>query len=326
VFGTAVLTDRQIGEELEVPKTAVAPTIDGTMDDVWVEAAPFQQNSFDNIGSPGNWPDSYEDLAARDWAMYDDANMYLFIEAWDDILIDTHANTYERDCFEIYFDGDNSKGAAYDNVNDMQLRIGHAYTEAAQIDAQSYFGRDGVEFVNVDRDAAGWVPYGWNLEVKLPLAGIFVEPVADGLFGFEIQGNDNDATGRDAISKWWLETGDASWNNASSFGTAYTSSRVINGSAVENRTPQAGNFSLGKNYPNPFNPTTTIPYSLKKSGRVRLSVFDMMGKEVAVLIDGVRPEGADVVRFDGSDLSSGIYFYKLQTADNVSTGKMTMVK
>ncbi|MDM7924900.1 MAG: T9SS type A sorting domain-containing protein, partial [bacterium] len=207
---------------------------------------------------------------------------------------------------------------AYDNVNDMQLRFGHAYTDPSQIDAQSYFGRDGVEFVNVDTDL------GWNLEVKLPLAGIFLEPVENTEFGFEIQGNDNDGTARDAINKWWTEVGDPSWNNASTFGTAYLSPRLA--TAVDEQAPVARNFGLSQNYPNPFNPTTTVPYSLKSAGKVRLSVFNMMGREVAVLVDGIMPAGSHTAQFTANNLSSGIYFCKLQTADNVMTTKMTLVK
>ena len=85
-------------------------------------------------------------------------------------------------------------------------------------------------------------------------------------------------------------------------------------------------FNLSQNYPNPFNPTTTIAYSLKSNGTVRLSVYDLMGKEVAVLVDEVQSAGHHEVQFDGANLTGGIYFYKLQTADEVITRKMTLVK
>jgi hypothetical protein len=85
-------------------------------------------------------------------------------------------------------------------------------------------------------------------------------------------------------------------------------------------------FNLSQNYPNPFNPTTTIAYSLKANGAVRLSVYDMMGKEVAVLVDGLQAAGNHEVQFSGANLTSGIYFYKLQTAAQVITRKMTLVK
>lgn len=323
-FGTAVLTDRPISEVLEVPFTETAPEIDGNFEvALWENAVPFQINSFDNGGTPGNWPDSYEDNFGRFWAMYDNDNFYMFFEGWDDIIQDVHANTYERDCFEVYFDGDNSKAEAYDTVNDMQLRFGHWATADTDIDGGGVYATaaPGIEFVNLDTDL------GWNLEVKFPMANIQLEPVANTEFGFEVQQGDNDGTAREAVTKWWTEVGDPSWNNTSGWGTAYLSERHVNkGVAVDENAPVARNFGLAQNYPNPFNPTTTVPYSLKSAGKVRLSVFDMMGREVAVLADGIMPAGSHTAQFSANNLSSGIYFCKLQTADNVMTTKMTLMK
>jgi hypothetical protein len=96
---------------------------------------------------------------------------------------------------------------------------------------------------------------------------------------------------------------------------------------VEQKTQALpGQYNLCQNYPNPFNPTTTIDYTLKVNGKVRLSVYDLTGKEVAVLADGIRSAGNHEVRFDGASLTSGIYFYKLRTAEQVITRKMTLVK
>ncbi len=85
-------------------------------------------------------------------------------------------------------------------------------------------------------------------------------------------------------------------------------------------------YNLSQNYPNPFNPTTSISYGLKVNGKVRLSVYDLTGKEVAVLVDGIQTAGNHEVQFDGTNLTSGIYFYKLQTAEKVITRKMTLIK
>ena len=69
---------------------------------------------------------------------------------------------------------------------------------------------------------------------------------------------------------------------------------------------------LGQNYPNPFNPSTTIKYELPRSCEVRLSVCDILGREVSVLVNERRNAGYHEVRFDGSGLSSGVYFYRMQ--------------
>jgi hypothetical protein len=85
-------------------------------------------------------------------------------------------------------------------------------------------------------------------------------------------------------------------------------------------------FSLAQNYPNPFNPSTNISYLLKNTGKVRLSVYDILGREVAVLANEIQTAGAHEVTFSANGLSSGIYFYKLQAANGVITKKMMLLK
>lgn len=80
------------------------------------------------------------------------------------------------------------------------------------------------------------------------------------------------------------------------------------------------------NYPNPFNPTTVIGYQLPASSVVRLSVYDLLGREVAVLVNGVMQAGSHQVTFDGQNLASGIYLYRLQLNGQVLTGKMLLTK
>ena len=85
-------------------------------------------------------------------------------------------------------------------------------------------------------------------------------------------------------------------------------------------------FSLGQNYPNPFNPSTTIRYSLGAPGRVVLTVYSVNGAKVAVLVDGARSAGDHLVRFDGSGVSSGVYFYTLQQGNRTDAKKMLIIR
>ncbi|HLG31476.1 MAG TPA: Omp28-related outer membrane protein [Ignavibacteriaceae bacterium] len=85
-------------------------------------------------------------------------------------------------------------------------------------------------------------------------------------------------------------------------------------------------FSLDQNYPNPFNPSTTINYSLEKDVHVSLKVYDIMGSEVAELINKEQSAGVHQVLFDASAVASGMYFYKLSAGDFVSVKKMTLLK
>ena len=83
-------------------------------------------------------------------------------------------------------------------------------------------------------------------------------------------------------------------------------------------------LDLSQNYPNPFNPQTTIDYSLAQGANVRLAIYDMMGREVEVLVNGHRPAGKHTVRFDASHLASGSYLYRIRTEAHTTTKTMTL--
>jgi len=85
-------------------------------------------------------------------------------------------------------------------------------------------------------------------------------------------------------------------------------------------------FQLGEAYPNPFNPTTTLSYTLEENGPASLKVFDLSGREVATLVDGMSERGTHRVTFDAGTLPSGVYFYTLQANGQSQTRKMLLVK
>ncbi len=85
-------------------------------------------------------------------------------------------------------------------------------------------------------------------------------------------------------------------------------------------------FELEQNYPNPFNPSTTIQFQLVTTGDVLLQVYDIQGKLVETLVDGVRGAGFHQIQFDGSNLASGTYIYRLSIGDEVLTKTMQLIK
>jgi len=110
-------------------------------------------------------------------------------------------------------------------------------------------------------------------------------------------------------------------------GSAY----VYNGftSPVGVESERAGipeEFSLSQNYPNPFNPVTTIEYSLLRSGEMSLIIYNLLGEEITRIIDGYQLAGTHAITWNKSNVSSGIYFYKLQAGDFVQTKKMLLLK
>lgn len=104
--------------------------------------------------------------------------------------------------------------------------------------------------------------------------------------------------------------------------TLFTYSIIVG--MTENRTPVK--FELNQNYPNPFNPTTIINYQIPVQDFVRLSVFDILGREVAVLINEKQPAGNYNVEFDGKNLASGLYIYKIRSGEYTDTKKMLLIK
>lgn len=85
-------------------------------------------------------------------------------------------------------------------------------------------------------------------------------------------------------------------------------------------------YDLAQNYPNPFNPSTEIRYDILNTGFVSMKVYDQAGKEVYTLVNGMKNAGTYSVKFDASSLSSGVYYYTLETAGNTFTKKMILVK
>lgn len=85
-------------------------------------------------------------------------------------------------------------------------------------------------------------------------------------------------------------------------------------------------YELRQNYPNPFNPTTNIMFALPKGGRVKLSVYNMLGQEIAVLFNGYKEAGVHTATWNAGNFSSGIYIYKLETDVKIFAKKMTLLK
>ena len=86
------------------------------------------------------------------------------------------------------------------------------------------------------------------------------------------------------------------------------------------------NYYLEQNYPNPFNPTTKIRYQIPEDGIVTLKIYDILGKEVKTLVNEPKTTGRYEIKFDASDLTSGVYIYRIQVNDYISSKKMLMIK
>jgi hypothetical protein len=126
-----------------------------------------------------------------------------------------------------------------------------------------------------------------------------------------------------AILSWRDERNTASfWDIYAQQVNANGNLGIVSGVAVE--PDIALDFALLQNYPNPFNPNTSIKYSIAIDGIVNLSVYNLLGEKVAILVNEEKPAGNYQVEFDANNISSGIYFYKLQTNNFFETKKMIL--
>jgi len=96
--------------------------------------------------------------------------------------------------------------------------------------------------------------------------------------------------------------------------------------AVGDKPTVAATFSLAQNYPNPFNPSTRVEYSIPTGSLVTIKVFDILGREVATLVNEQKAAGSYTATFDASNLANGTYIYKIQAGNFTDTKKMTLLK
>jgi len=137
-------------------------------------------------------------------------------------------------------------------------------------------------------------------------------------YAFVIQGSPAKASGHAQKNPIVSASGNARFTLLINPGTSTTSIDTQNGIPSQ--------LELSQNYPNPFNPSTQIQFALPAQSNVRLSVFDMLGREVAILVNGNKPAGKFTINFDGSTLSSGMYMYRLVSNGSSITKKLTLIK
>jgi len=134
-----------------------------------------------------------------------------------------------------------------------------------------------------------------------------------------------------SIEAFWEDDFPYVWIGGGGFTVLYRQYEKIFTDIKTDNSNIATKFSLSQNYPNPFNPSTTIKYSIpsnakRETANTKLIVFDILGREVATLVNKEQKAGNYEVQFDASNLTSGIYFYRLQSGSFVESRKMILIK
>ena len=301
-----------------------------------------------NIGLPnGGDPD----LSAKVWSAWDEDWYYIYAEVRDDsISAATVSNDWETDAMELKIDGQ-ATDSTQTSVSNGTIITALDSTEVAKgliTNSLNAIAEGDKQYARRKFDGGYVLEYAIKLSI---LGGTEHIDVGVGkVFGMAYHFIDNDGNGRDACIQWSAVLKDAIWNTPKYHGTVkfladnklqfiaannmtgLTNTVPYDGSddpsrmAVEDKAGIVKEFALAQNYPNPFNPETTISYSIPTVSQVRLTMFDVMGRQVAVLVDEKKAAGVYKVRFDGRRLASGIYFYRLEAGSHVFKQKMVMLK
>ncbi|HTY38950.1 MAG TPA: T9SS type A sorting domain-containing protein, partial [Bacteroidota bacterium] len=212
-----------------------------------------------------------------------------------------------------------------------------------------YINRKIVDSVNAFKKLATPITFTNVPKVPLDLARWFFVPIANGGSGKIKQNatflapyvNDYDRREtfyfRDTMNLAFATTspayngalggfpvGDLNWYPTQK--TAWVTAGMPTTGVVKSNESLPGTFTLEQNYPNPFNPSTTLKFSLSKSSHVTLEVYNLLGQTVARLVDENLAAGTYHTNFDASNLSSGVYLYRLKAGDFVQTHKMVLTK
>jgi hypothetical protein len=173
---------------------------------------------------------------------------------------------------------------------------GHVRTSAGQsFPGVTLVGLPGPPVSDANGFYTATVEWGWNGEFSASFYGYLFQPLARKILFVLEDCPDQDFTAFPAVTVW-------------------------------GRDDMPQEYYLHQNNPNPFNPSTTIKYELPKSSEVRLSVYDMLGREVSVLVNERRDAGVHEVKFESSNLASGVYFYRLRAGDFVQTRKLLLCR
>lgn len=272
------------------------------------------------------------DCSGKVWVAVAGGYLYVAFDMTDDIVSFNPAlSTYLNDAPDLYLGLYNWHGLPHTG-----------YQRGAEPDYHFRFAKDramldgGVDSVAVPGANYYWAekfPTGYAVEAKISLQSLATRmrdslfvPVEGMRLPYDVAFNDADATGqREGILTYSPYNEDQSWNNVSRWLYNWVGN-LWNPTGVNDNNNTVNTYSLSQNYPNPFNPSTQIKFSVKEAGLVTLKVYDVLGREIATLVNETKAAGSYVVNFDASKLASGMYLYKIESGSFSATKKMLLVR
>lgn len=247
-------------------------------------------NSSDESNS-GDWVELYNaagyDIDIGGWTLKDDDDAHEFVFPEDTEL--------KAGAYLVVVESFDDFNTVYDNISSLHGELGFKLSGSS--DQVRIYNNEGTIIDSLEySDEAPW-----SIE-------------ADGL-GYSLELINYDMDNENAES----------WKASNSIGgtPAATNSVLV---ANEEIDEVPSEILLNQNYPNPFNPTTKIGFQLPEQSKIRLTIYDMLGREVSVLAQGIRPAGVYSLSWNASQQASGLYFYRLEVGKEVFTKKMLLIK
>ena len=272
------------------------------------------------------------DASMKVYLAIDDNNLYVAADVTDDVFNVGDGNWWEQDALELFMGLYDQRGAKHASPKrgaqpDYKFVIlgDSAFVEfgtTTSLNDKSWFELKNSG-VNGSTDAV--IEFKVNLDSLAAINGDTVFHAKEGMrVTLEPTWHDNDGSYEGNIVL-------SSINNDNAYQTPQVWSHTYVGRYDGNILSVdediiATRFELKANYPNPFNPTTTIEYSIGMAGQTRLMVYDIMGREIAMLVNEYRPMGTHKIVWNASSMPSGIYFYRLETSSFTRTQKMVLMK
>lgn len=307
----------------------------------WAAINPIVMKTSDGSGqiAPNTFIDNDDDLSASAYIAMDKDYLYVAFDVTDDIVNpSSKAESYLNDAPDLFIGMYDFHGAPHTGLQrgaqpDYHLRF--------NIKAVRNEGGGGdIDTLLAPGDNYYWgekFPSGYVVEARISLADLMnkrnsADASKDIIYvkeGFRIpidfSVNDNDTGERNGIMTYSPNNQDLSYSDVSRWTYTWLGDRMTPITGVENESVPT-EFSLSQNYPNPFNPTTQIKYTIAKTGYVSLKIYDVLGRVVSDLVGQNQNVGAYTVNFNASSLSTGVYFYRLESSDFVSVKKMLLIK
>jgi len=300
-----------------------------------VEFAP----STDTPGHAGVETDVFDnnsDFYVRGYYAIDDNYLYVAFDVDDDFFtFDSLKGEWISDNVELFIGLYDWRGLKHQALGDDDYAVGFY-----QSNHPSHGLRiNGIQVLNTDSTDYyfGESATGWIVESRISLdkfaanGGERFHPVKGMRIAMDMSAHDSDVAG---VLQGTLCY--SPYNFDSSFRTPKDWTHTWIGDFWTTGVDYSGNinpsrFVLENNYPNPFNPETTIPYSLNKAGQVEMTIFNLLGQKIKVLVDKVQPAGAYKIKWNGRDdhnvsVSSGIYICRLKQNDSIKQQKLMLLK